>query len=220
MKDQTIFITGASGGLGSALAKTCAARGATVVLHGKTPAKLDMVFDAIEDAGHPEPYLMPLDFEKAAVDSFRTIADAVMKERGRCDALIHCAATLGAVSPIEQQTVEHLRATWLVNAFAPMMLTRALAPALRAASSPAIVFVTDSHVKAPGPFWGGYGVSKAAIDHFAKMLSKEWDFARIHAFEPGAIDSPMRQKTHPGESKNTRRSLDSVVAEIIGLIEP
>ncbi len=223
MKNRFIFITGASGGLGSALAFACAARGATVVLHGRKSEKLDQLYDAIVDARHPEPFLMPLDFTQASVDAFGQIADAIKKQCGSLDALVHCAAELGAVSPLEHQSVEHLRATWLTNTLSPIMLTRALSPALRAAAAqsraPRIIFTTDSHVDTPAPYWGGYGVSKAAIAHFAQILAQEWDFAKVHAIAPGAIDSPLRTKTHPGETKESRIALADAISQYVALLD-
>jgi NAD(P)-dependent dehydrogenase (short-subunit alcohol dehydrogenase family) len=218
MKDQIIFITGASGGIGRALALRCAGQGATVVLHGKNTQKLETLYDEIVDAGGGEPFLMPLDFTQAPLTAFDDISNAIQKECGRLDALVHCAATLGAVSPIEQQSAEQLRSTWLVNVMGTMMLTRALARPLRAAPSPRVVFTTDSHVAAPGPYWGGYGVSKAAVDHFARMLALEWEHARVHTLVPGAVDSPLRQKTHPGEAKASRVSMEDVVRRYLGLL--
>ncbi len=223
MNKHTIFITGASGGLGRALALSCAARGATVVLHGRKAEKLDAVYDEIVAAGHAEPFIMPLDFTQASVTAFDDIAHALTKEVGVVNALVHCAAALGSVSPIEQQTTENLRTTWLVNAMGPMMLTRALAGTLRAASArgsaPKVLFTSDSHVQTPGPFWGGYGVSKAAINHFAEMLAQEWDFADVRAIVPGEMDSPLRQKTHPGESKHARIPLTTVVAHYMAILD-
>jgi NAD(P)-dependent dehydrogenase (short-subunit alcohol dehydrogenase family) len=220
MKDQIIFVTGASGGLGRTLAIGCAQRGATVVLHGKTVEKLEALYDEIVDAGHAEPFIMPLDYTQAAVSAFSDIAGAIQKHCGRLDALVHCAATLGSVSPIENQTADSLRSTWLVNVMGAMMLTRALGGVLRAAPSPRVIFTTDSHVAAPGPFWGGYGPSKAAIDHFASMLAAEWSHVKVTAIAPGAMDSPMRQKTHPGELKSARLTLDAVAEKYLAVLAP
>jgi NAD(P)-dependent dehydrogenase (short-subunit alcohol dehydrogenase family) len=219
MKNKIIFITGAGQGLGRALAIACAQQGATVLLHGRKSEKLDRVYDEIVDAGGAEPYLMPLDFAQAGVDAFTHIADAIKNECGKLDALVHCAAELGAVAPIGSQTIEQLRATWIVNTLAPIMLTRACEGVLHAATSPAVIFSTDSHVATPGPFWGGYGVAKAGIDHFARMLAREWAFARVHAVAPGAIDSPLRNKTHPGEAKSERLTLDAMAEQYVALIK-
>lgn len=219
MKNNTIFITGASQGLGRALALAAARRGATVILSGKTPEKLSHIYDEIVEIRAPEPFLMPLDFSKTGVEAFAQVAGAIKKECGKLDALVHCAAELGAVAPISLQSVEQLRSTWVVNVLGPIMLTRACEGVLRAAPSPAIIFTTDSHLAAPGPFWGGYGVAKAGIDHFAQMLALEWEFARVSAIAPGAIDSPLRNKTHPGEAKSERIPLSKMVEIYLKLID-
>ncbi len=217
---KTIFITGASQGVGRALALVCARHGATVVLSARNAEKLNLVYDEIVDAGAPEPFLMPLDFSQSSVEAFGQVATAIQKECGKLDGLVHCAAELGAVAPISAQTIEHLRSTWIVNTLGPMMLTRAFEGVLRAAPSPAVIFTTDSHVAAPGPFWGGYGVAKAGIDHFAQLLALEWAFARVHTIAPGAVDSPLRNKTHPGEAKVERIALSELVERYITLLAP
>jgi NAD(P)-dependent dehydrogenase (short-subunit alcohol dehydrogenase family) len=220
VKNEIIFISGASGGIGRALALACAQRGATVVLHGKTGNKLELLYDEIVDAGLPEPFLMPLDYTQAAVTAFDDVANAITKACGRLDALVHCAATVGSVSPIEIQTAEHLRTTWMVNTMGAIMLTRALSKPLRAAPAPRVIFTTDSHVAQPGPFWGGYGVSKAAIDHFARTLGAEWGHARVRTIAPGAVDSPLRQKTHPGEMKAERIPITKLVEQYLAALVP
>ncbi len=218
MQDKIVFVTGAGQGLGRAVALACAAQGATVILHGRRAEKLDAVYDAIIASGGTEPFLMPLDYTQAAPDAFNTIANALIKECGRIDALIHCAAELGSVSPIEHQSLDNLRATWLVNLLGPITLTRACMRALRASSAPSVTFCTDSHVAAPAPYWGGYGVSKAAIDHFACMLALEWDWAQVHRFVPGMIDSPLRNKTHPGETKSSREPIAYAATRLLDAI--
>jgi NAD(P)-dependent dehydrogenase (short-subunit alcohol dehydrogenase family) len=218
LEAKTVFITGASQGVGRALALACARQGATVVLSARNAEKLHSVYDEIVDMGAPEPFLMPLDFSQSSVEAFGQVAAAIQKECGRLDGLVHCAAELGAVAPIGAQTIEHLRSTWIVNALGPMMLTRAFEGVLRAAPSPVVVFTTDSHVAAPGPFWGGYGVAKAGIDHFAQSLAQEWAFASVRTIAPGAVDSPLRNKTHPGEAKSERMPLTELVERYITLL--
>ncbi len=219
MKNKTIFVTGAGQGLGKAVALAAAGRGATVVLSGRNPQKLSHIYDEIVEMGAPEPFLMPLDFSQTSVEAFAQVAAAIQKECGPLDALVHCAAELGAVAPISLQSVEQLRSTWVVNVLGPIMLTRACEGVLRAASSPAVLFTTDSHVAKPGPFWGGYGVAKAGIDHFAQMLALEWAFARVAAIAPGAMDSPLRNKTHPGEAKSERISMSEIVEKYLKIID-
>jgi NAD(P)-dependent dehydrogenase (short-subunit alcohol dehydrogenase family) len=219
MNKRVFFVTGASRGLGRALSLAAAKRNATLLISGRDAQKLSHIYDEIVEMGAPEPFMMPLDFSQTTPDAFMQIAQAIEKECGKLDALIHCAAELGSVAPIGLQSVEHLRATWVTNVLAPIILTRACEGVLRAAPSPTIIFTTDSHVAAPGVFWGGYGVSKAGIDHFARMLALEWDFARVHAIAPGAIDSPLRNKTHPGEAKSERIPLAEMVEIYLKLLD-
>src|SRR5689334_20873443 len=84
-----VLVTGATGGLGQAIARTCATRGATVVLHGRIPRKLDALYDAIVATGAPEPVILPLDFGKAQRVDFDAAAGALQRQLGHLDALVH-----------------------------------------------------------------------------------------------------------------------------------
>src|SRR5215475_5353467 len=101
LRERVIVVTGASGGLGRVVALACAARGATVVLHGRVVRKLEALYDEIVAAGHPQPTILPLDLAKAARNDYDNVAGALRAQLGRLDGLVHTAAFLGALSPIE-----------------------------------------------------------------------------------------------------------------------
>src|SRR4051794_25051864 len=88
---RIVLVTGATGGLGQAIARTCAARGATVVLHGRIVRKLESLYDEIKSAGGAEPMILPLDFLQAGANEFHAAAGALQTELGRLDALVHTA---------------------------------------------------------------------------------------------------------------------------------
>ncbi len=221
LHERVVLITGATGGLGSVLARACAANGATVVLHGRVVRKLEALYDEIVGAGQPEPVILPLDLAKATADDFGNVAQALQAQCGRLDALVHTAALLGTLGPIEHQSFDSWLSMLRVNVAAPMGLTRAVMPLLAAAEDASVIFTLDDRGEAPRAYWGGYAVTKAGIGALARELADEWENRpqlRINAVVPGPIRSPMRVRTHPGEDLNARPLPESLVPLYLHLI--
>ena len=204
LRDRVVLVTGATGGVGAPLARACAERGATVVLHGRVVRKLEALYDEIVDAGRPEPIILPLDLAKATADDFGNVANALQGQTGRLDALVHTAALLGTLGPIEHQSFDSWLSLLRVNVAAPMGLTRALIPLLSQSDDASVVFTLDNRGEQPRAYWGGYAVTKAGVATLARELADEWEnrpALRINAIVPGPIRSPLRGQTHPGEDR-------------------
>lgn len=133
LKDRVIVITGAGDGIGRACALSCAAHGATVVLIGRTPSKLEAVYDEIEAAGYPQPALCPLNLETALEKDYQDLADQLFDTFGKLDGLVHNAALLGPRTPMDNVKAEAWLQLMQVNVNAPFLLTKAMMPLLRAA---------------------------------------------------------------------------------------
>ena len=203
MSERVVLVTGATGGLGRPLALACAKAGATVVLHGRVVRKLEALYDDIVAAGHPEPLILPLDLASAQAADFANVAGALDGRLGRLDALIHTAAVLGSLGPFEHQSLDDWLTLLRVNVAAPMGLTRAVMPLLGRAPDASVVFTLDTRGQEPRAYWGGYAVSKAAVATLARELADEWEHReslRVNAVVPGAIRSPLRNQSHPGEN--------------------
>jgi NAD(P)-dependent dehydrogenase (short-subunit alcohol dehydrogenase family) len=221
LRDRVVLITGATGGLGKPLALACAAAGATVVIHARVVRKLEALYDEIMDAGYPEPVILPLDLAKAEASDFANVGSALQAQLRRLDALVHTAALLGSLSPLEHQSFDAWLALLRVNVAAPMGLTRALMPLLTRASDASVVFTLDSRGEAPRAYWGGYAVTKAAIGALARELADEWEnrpALRVNAVVPGPIRSPLRTQTHPGEDPAGLPPAEALVPLYLGLI--
>jgi NAD(P)-dependent dehydrogenase (short-subunit alcohol dehydrogenase family) len=218
---RAILITGATGGLGRALALACAAHGATVVLHGRVVRKLEALYDEIVAAGGPQPTILPLDLATADSRDFGTVAGAIEKQLGRLDGLVHSAAFLGSLGPIEHQGFDAWQTALRVNVVAAMALTRSTLPLLAAAPDAAVVFTLDSRGDDPRAFWGAYAASKAALAALATTLADEWESRtnlRVNAVVPGPIRSPLRMRTHPGEDRDALPLPDALVPLYLQLI--
>ena len=221
LRDRVILITGATGGLGRPLAVAAAAAGATVVLHARIVRKLEALYDEIRAAGHPEPVILPLDLAKAEASDFANVASALEGQLGRLDALIHTAALLGSLGPLEHQSFDSWLALLRVNVAAPMGLTRALMPLLHRASDASVVFTLDSRGQAPRAYWGGYAVTKAGVATLAHELADEWENRpnlRVNAVVPGPIRTPLRGQTHPAEDRTQLPVPESLVPLYLHLI--
>ena len=162
LKDRVILITGAGDGIGAAVAQEYAKYGATVILLCRTQKKLEKVYDLIEQAGYPQPAIYPLELQLATPKDYKILAATIHKEFGRLDGLLHNAAVLGTLTPIEHYDNRLWAHVLHVNLNAPFMLTKACLPILKKAKEASIIF-TSANVGYKGQaYWGAYAVSKAA----------------------------------------------------------
>lgn len=205
LKERVILVTGAGQGIGRTAALSFAAHGATVILHGRSLKNLEAVYDEIMTAGHPQPAIFPLDLEKAEDKDYAALAEAIKQQLGRLDGILHNAARSDNLRPLELHTLEHWLATLRVNLAAPFALTRACLPLLRAAPDASIIMTSDTRGHEPAAYWGAYGVAKCALEGLVKIWAQELELypsLRINTLIPGAVQSPQRARTHPGEIKS------------------
>jgi NAD(P)-dependent dehydrogenase (short-subunit alcohol dehydrogenase family) len=221
LKNRVILITGAGGGLGSVAAKTAAAHGATVILLGKTIAKLEKVYDDIVQAGSPQPAIYPFDLAGAAESDYRELAETLNREFGALHGLMHCAAELGSLSPLTDISGLAWQRLLHVNLTAAFLLTRELLPLLGKSADPAVVFTGDSAARTGKAYWGAYGVAKMAVEGLARILADEQEGKiRVHVFTPGPMASPLRRKVFPGESPERLASPETHGEQIVRLLGP
>ncbi|NNM62936.1 MAG: YciK family oxidoreductase [Steroidobacteraceae bacterium] len=203
---RVIMITGASGGLGGALALQCARAGASVILSGRNAGKLEAVYDQLEAIGAPKPALAPLDLATATAADYDALATTIEREFGRLDGLVHAAATLGDRSPLEMYDVPTWCRVLHVNLTAPFILTQVLLPVLRKSQDASVIFASSGVVKRARPFWGAYAVAKTGLETVRAMLSEELadvSKVRVNSVNPGAMRTAMRYAAYPVEDPST-----------------
>jgi NAD(P)-dependent dehydrogenase (short-subunit alcohol dehydrogenase family) len=223
LKDRVILITGASDGIGKAVALAAAAHGAQVVLHGRSVRKLEGVYDAIVGAGGARPSILPLDLEKAGPEEYERLVAAMDQEFGRLDGLLHNASMLGERAPIEHYDVAKWMRTMHVNVNVPFILTRSCLPLLKRSADPTILFTSSGVVDRPRAFWGAYLVSKWASDGLMHMLADELEnkpAMRVNSINPGKVRTNMRLQAYPAEDRSTLPEADSIVAPYLFLLGP
>ena len=221
LSGRAIMVTGATGGLGRPLALACAAHGATVVLHGRVVRKLEALYDEIVAAGHPQPTILPLDLAAATTDDFGNVASAIRAQLGRLDGLVHTAAFLGSLGPIEHQAFDAWQKALRVNLASAMALTRSALPLLSAAPDASVVFTLDARGEDPRAYWGAYAAAKAGLSALAATLADEWEGRanlRIAAVVPGPMRTPLRMLTHPGEDRSALTPPEALVPLYLHLL--
>jgi NAD(P)-dependent dehydrogenase (short-subunit alcohol dehydrogenase family) len=222
LQDRVILITGASDGIGKAVAQAAAAHGATVLLHGRSVRKLEAVYDSIVAAKRPRPSIVPLDFEKAGPEEYEKLAAALEQEFGRLDALLHNAGMLGERAPIEHHDIPKWMRTMHVNVTAPFILTRYCLPLLKRSADPSIVFTSSGVVPRPRAYWGAYLASKWASEGLMRMLADELEQPkiRVNSIDPGKVRTRMRLAAYPAEDPETLPTPESIVAPYLFLLGP
>ncbi|WFF38570.1 YciK family oxidoreductase [Moraxella nasibovis] len=220
LKDKIILVTGAGDGIGKVAALTYAKCGATVLLLGKTQAKLEAVYDEIEELGLPEPAILPMDLEKASFAQMNELAGLIEKEFGHLDGVLHNAAILGALTPLEMYDPITFEQVMRVNTTAVFMLTQSLMPLLRASVSGSVIF-TSSGVATPRAFWGAYALSKQAVEGMATIFTQETQTLttlRFNCINPGATRTNMRAHAFPGEDPNTLKTPADIMSAYVYLM--
>ncbi len=223
LKNHVILITGAGGGLGGAAALTLAKNGAHIILLDKNIAKLEVVYDAIVAANAPEPIIYPFDLAGANENEYQELADRIDEKYGSLQGVLHSAVELSSFTPIALLGTKDWGHTLNVNLNAPFLLCRVLLPVLQKSEHASIVFTSDSSARTAPAYSGAYGVSKIALEGFAKILAEELESAnkiRVNTLIPGPVDSPLRKRVYPAEDKSKLPPMESLASAYLYLFGP
>jgi NAD(P)-dependent dehydrogenase (short-subunit alcohol dehydrogenase family) len=213
MPSPTALVTGASRGLGRALATTLSERGWRLVLDGRDTARLTA---AAASLPHPE-LVTAVPGDVADPQHRAALAGAVGP---RLDLLVNNASDLGPspLPPLAELDADEFRRVLTVNAVAPLALVRAVLPALRSARGTVVNISSDAAVEAYAG-WGGYGASKAALDQLTAVLAVEHPDLRVYAVDPGDMATDMHQAAFPGEDISDRPAPERVVPALLALLD-
>ncbi|AOH34988.1 SDR family NAD(P)-dependent oxidoreductase [Luteimonas sp. JM171] len=194
---RVVLVVGAHGGLGREASLACAAAGARLVLLGRKVPKLKRLDDAIARAGG-EAVLYPLDLEGAGPDDYAQMAGRIHDAFGRLDGLLHCAADMPGLTPLEYTDPAAFARAIHVNLTARWWLTQACLPRLREASDSAVVFTLDDPSRTSQAFWGGYGVAQGAQEALVPMLHAELANTpvRVSALRLRPMRTPLRARAY------------------------
>jgi len=213
------LVTGASRGIGKAVALELARKGWRVVATARAQKALEQLDDHIRELGG-EATLVPLDLrDGAAIDQ---LGAALYERFGKLDALAACAGVLGSLTPTHQITPAVMEETMTVNYTANYRLIRALHPLLKLSGAGRAVFVTSGASRNLRAYWSPYSASKAALDAMVMCYARELEVTTIKAnlFNPGPARTSMRAKAFPGEDPMTLPTPEEIAPSIVEMLQP
>lgn len=216
---RTALITGASRGLGAALARRLAAEGAHCILLARTVGGLEEVDDAIRKAGGQPATLVPLDLGKDH-DQIDALGAQLHQRFGKLDLLIANAATLGGLSPVGHIDPHAWHQTIAVNLTANYRLIRSLDPLLRQSDAGRAVFMTCSPDSMGEAFWGAYAASKAGLEKLTQCYAAEMHRSpvQVKLVDPGIMATKLRAQAFPGLDPATLPQADEAAVRIVASI--
>lgn len=223
LKDRAILVTGAGDGIGKAAAIAFARHGATVILLGKTVAKLEKTYDEIEKAGGAAPAIYPLNLAGAGWKDYGELAATIEREFGRLDGILHAAAHFKQFSTLDDIGPQEWIETLQVNLTGAYALTRHCLPLLLNAPDASVVFMADSGGREAKAYQGAYGVSKSALETLMKMWAQEVEgrpALRFNSYYPGALRTALRLKGFSGEILHNLPGPETAAPALLWLLGP
>jgi NAD(P)-dependent dehydrogenase (short-subunit alcohol dehydrogenase family) len=220
---RIILVTGASDGIGQAVAVALGQQGATVALLGRAQRKLARTYDRIVEAGGPKPAILPFNLETAAAPEYEALSEALEREFGRLDGLAHVAGILGDLSPIEQYDVPTWCKVLHVNLTSAFIVTRTLLPLLKRSVDASIVFTSSTIARGGRAYWGPYAASKFGTEGLMQVLAHEMGGTtqvRVNSVNPGPTRTAMRRQAYPAEDPARLAEPAAVVAPYLYLLGP
>ena len=213
------LITGASRGIGQAVAVRFAAEGAHVILVARTVGGLEETDDRVRAEGG-QATLVPLDLRDAA--GIDRLAQALAERHGRLDILVGNAGQLGTLTPLPHILAKDWTEVMAVNVTANWLLLRAFDPLLRASPAGRAIFVTSGVTQSAAAYWGTYAISKAALEAMVAVYAAEvaTTAVRVNLLDPGPVRTRMRAQAFPGEDPTTLPTPATIAERFVDLAEP
>ena len=213
------LVTGASRGIGAAVAQRYAVEGAQLILTARTVGGLEETDDAVRAAGGQGATLVPLDLRD--FDQIDVLGASLFERFGRLDVLVGNAGTLGILSPIGHVDPAVWAETLNINLTANWRLIRSLDPLLRRSAAGRAIFVSSGAAAGPHAYWGPYAVSKAALEMLVRTYAAELGKTAVKAnlIDPGAVRTRMRAQAFPGEDPMSLPAPGAVTELFVTLAE-
>ncbi|MGB4107892.1 MAG: SDR family NAD(P)-dependent oxidoreductase [Alphaproteobacteria bacterium] len=219
LSGRVALITGASRGIGAAVAKTFAREGAHVILLARTQGALEELDDEIRGLGG-KATLIPMDLAK--LDEVDKLGPSIYERFGRLDIFIGNAAVLGILGPVNHIIPKEWEKAFTINVMANVRLVRSLDPVLRASDAGRVVFTTSGLGERAMAYWGPYCATKAALNLFAQTYAGETmkTNMRVNLVSPGPVDTAMLREAFPGGFQGETKTPDDVAPAYLKLALP
>ena len=221
LEGKIALVTGASRGIGRAVARRFAAEGAQVVCVARTQGALEELDDAVSASGVGKIILAPQDLRD--YDRIDQMAAALYERFGHLDVLVGNAGEIGGgLTPVGHYEPKHFQSAFDVNVTANWRLIRACDPLLRLSDAGRAMFVTSGVTAEIPPYWGAYTASKAALEAMVKTWAAEVEritALRINLIDPGIVATRMRTQAFPGEDQSTLAQPDEITDIFVDLAD-
>ncbi len=215
---QVALVTGASRGIGAAVAEALGAAGAHVILTGRDTKALEGIEQRIFEAGGAAT-IAPLDL--AEPDGIARLAAAVGERWPALDVLVHAAAILPQLGPVGDIDLPAFNKALTVNVLATQALIARFGALLRKSADPRLIYLTSSVAAQPRAFWGAYAATKSAAENLVESYALEvrnTDKVRVAILDPGATRTQMRARAYPGEDPASVKPPEAVAARVVTLL--
>jgi NAD(P)-dependent dehydrogenase (short-subunit alcohol dehydrogenase family) len=212
---KNILITGSSDGIGKMLAVEFSKLGSNIILLGRNGDKLDQVYDQLDNSNESQKHLiLQADLNLLSSESAHEIIEAINQEFNSLDGIIHNAAILGNMTPLEDYDLSTWDQVMNINLRAPFLLTKTLKAMLLGSAMPRVVFTSSGVANKGKAFWGAYSVSKFGIKGLAEIFADELETTspiKVFNFDPGATQTKMRASARPAEDPMTVKSANELL---------
>ena len=220
LEGRIALVTGATRGIGRAIALGFARAGAHVIAVGRTQGALEELDDAVQSSGGERPTLVPLDLREGA--DIDRLGGVIYERWGRLDILVGAAGLLGVTTPVAHLDPRVWAQVIAVNLTANYRLIRSMDLLLRQAEAARVVFLTSGAAARPRAFWGPYAASKAGLEALAAVYADETENTpiRIAVVNPGPMRTRMRAQAFPGEDPLSLAAPEEITPLILELVGP
>jgi len=219
LENRIALVTGASRGIGRAAAIALGAAGAHVICVARTIGGLEDTDDQIRKAGGSAT-LVPVNLRE--FDAIDRLGASIFERWGRLDAFLGNAGSLGVITPLAHLEPKAFNELIEVNVTANWRLIRSFDPLFRRSENARVLFVTSGAARKHTPYWGGYGMAKAALESIALTYAAECESTpiRVNLYSPGPTRTAMRAKAMPGEEPSTLPRPEKHGPNIVELLSP
>jgi NAD(P)-dependent dehydrogenase (short-subunit alcohol dehydrogenase family) len=214
---RVALVTGASRGIGAAIARAYAREGADLILTARTTGGLEEVDDEIRQINGKTSLLVPFDLKD--FDAIDRLGAALYERFGRLDVLVGNAGSLGTLSPLGHISPKEFQEVVDLNLTANWRLLRQMDPLLRQSQAGRAIFLTSGAAKGPRAYWGTYAITKAALEMMVGVYAQEIQQTKVCAnlIDPGRVRTRMRARAYPGEDPATLKTPDDITAKFVEL---
>ena len=217
LDNKVILVTGASRGIGKAVALEAAKQGAELIITGRTTGALEEVDDEIHAAGGNA---VIVELDQTDFDAIPRLAAAISQRWGRLDGFVANAGQLGQLSPVPYSEADVFERTITVNLTSVFHMIKAFDPLLRASQAGRAILVTSGASEGPRPFWGPYAASKAGLEALGRSWAAESEQTnmKINLLNPGGTRTAMRAAAFPGENPDSLPTGADIAPAFIDLL--